>query len=128
MIVRYRCGLFSGVLVKSRILLCGLVVGTFILTLAFSSWHDGLWRSGAAPVTRAAPPTGAVASPPFGPTSEAMTTPTAAATPATAAMNPPPAITTPESVQSEPYSTPDVDNAAMPARRDRGAEHGSRSH
>jgi hypothetical protein len=94
-----------------RILLCGL--GTFILTLAFSFWHD--WRHDAAPVTRAAPqphkdslvPAGAVASNPLGP---------------------PPAIAPPEAVQSDPYSTPDVDDGTTLARRDRGAERGSRSH
>jgi hypothetical protein len=116
--------LFIGAQVKSRILLWALTAGVFILTLAFSSWHEGLWRSDAARATRAAPqrpedsfvPTGAVA--------EVMTTPTAAAAPA-AAPSPPPAIAPPEPVQSEP--NPDVDGATL-ARRDRGAEHGSRSH
>jgi hypothetical protein len=115
---------FIGTQVKSRILLGGLTAGVFTLMLAFSSWHEGLWRSDAAPTTRAAPqhhkdsfvPTGAVA--------EAMTTPTAAAVPA-GAPSPPPAIAPPEPVQSEP--DPDVDGATL-ARRDRGAEHGSRSH
>src|SRR5580658_9172504 len=61
--------LFIGAQVKSRILLWALTAGVFILTLAFSSWHEGLWRSDAARATRAAPqrpedsfvPTGAVA-------------------------------------------------------------------
>ena len=104
----------------------GPEAGLFTLTLAFSSWHEGLWRSDAARAIRAAPqhhkdslvPTGAVA--------EVMTTPTAAPAPADAAApNPPPAIAPPEPVQSEP--NPDLD-AAMLVRRDRGAEHGSRSH
>ena len=120
--------LFIGAQVRSRILLWGLTAGVFILTLAFSSWHEGLWRSDAARAIRAAPqhhkdslvPTGAVA--------EVMTTPTAAPAPADAAAaapNPPPAIAPPEPVQSEP--NPDVDGATL-ARRDRGAEQGSRSH
>ena len=109
------------------ILLCGLIVAAFILTLAFSSWHDGLWRSDAAPVTRAVPqlhedrlvPTVAVGSRPFGPSAAAMATPTAAAAPAAAAMEP---------AQSEPYSTPDVDNGDTRARSDRSAERGARTH
>jgi hypothetical protein len=47
--------LFIGAQVKSRILLWGLTAAVFILTLAFSSWHEGLWRSDAARATRAAP-------------------------------------------------------------------------
>jgi hypothetical protein len=110
-----------------RILLCGLMAGTFILTFAFSSWRDGLWRHDAAPATRVAPQPhmislvskGAPASDPLGTT---MTTPTVAVAPA---------VTPPEPVQnkpqSEPYPTPDADNEATLARGDRGAEHGARS-
>src|SRR5579863_9808975 len=117
---------FIGALVERRILLYGLTLGAFVLTLAFSSWHDGLWRSPAAPVAGAAPqphkdslvPTGA--------------RPTAGAAPAAAAMNPAPAIAPPEPVQSEAQnelsSTPDVEDGAMRARRDRGAGRGARSH
>jgi hypothetical protein len=113
-------------------LLCGLMVGAFILTLAFSSWHHGLWRADAAPVMRTAQerykdslaPIGAVAPHPSG-------SPTAAAAPAAAAMNPPPAIAPSAPAhsepESEPNSAPDVDNGARLARRERGTEHGSRS-
>jgi len=125
-------------LVERRILLCTLGVGAFIVTLAFSSWHDGLWHPDA-PATPAAlqhhqdslVATGTVAAQPFAPSSEAVTTPIAAALPAAAAMSPPPAPAAPEPVQSEPQSEPDsnpeVDDNAVRARRDRGAEHGSRS-
>jgi hypothetical protein len=103
------------------------MAGAFILTLAFSSWHEGLWRSDAAPVTRAAPqphedrlaPTVAVGSRPSGPSAPAMATPTAAAAPAAAAMEP---------AQSEPDSTSDVDHGEMRARSDRSAERGARTH
>src|ERR1700678_3805166 len=54
MIVRYLRHFFIGALVERRILLCGLMVGAFVLTLAFSLRHDDLWRSDAAPSTRAA--------------------------------------------------------------------------
>jgi hypothetical protein len=114
--------LFFGALVERRILLCGLVVGAFVLTFAFFSRHEGLWGSDAAPSARAA------AQP-----REAVARSTGEAAPAAAAMNPPPVIAPPEPVQSEPYSTPDVDNGEMEngkmrGRSDRAAEHGSRSH
>jgi len=101
--------------VERRILLCGLVVGAFVLTFAFSSRHDDLWRSDAAPSTRAAAEV-----------HEALAPPTGEAAPA-AAMKPPRAIAPTEPVQSEPSSTPDVDNGERLARRDRAAERGARS-
>jgi hypothetical protein len=122
MIVRYICNFFSGALVERRILLCGLVVGAFVLTLALSSRHDDLWRFDAAPST------GAPAQP-----HELRARPTREAAPAAAsAMNSAPAIAIPEPVLSEPSSTPDVDNGEMENGkmrnpRDRAAEHGSRS-
>lgn len=119
MFARYISDFFIGALVERRTLLWGLPVGAFVLTFAFSFRHD--WRSDAAPSTRAA------ARPP-----EATGARTGEAAPAAAAMNPPPAIAPAEPVQSEPYSTHDVDNgemanAKMRARTDRAAEHGSRS-
>jgi hypothetical protein len=107
--------------VDSRILLCSVAVGAFILTLTFSSGHDGLWRHDAAPVARVAPELrsslaskkGAAASNPFGASSQAATLPTAAAAPAAAIAA---AIASAEPVQSEPHSAPDVDDGAMPAR------------
>jgi hypothetical protein len=103
-------------LVDMRILQFGLTV--FILTLAFSFWHDG--RRDAAPMTRAAPEPykqrpvsqGAVASNPA---------PFAVAAPAAAVMTPPPAIPPTEVV---PDATPDADESH--SRSDR-AERGSRS-
>jgi hypothetical protein len=107
---------FIGALVERRILLCGLAVAAFALTFALSSRYFGLWRSGAAPATSAA------VQPP-----EAVATPSGEATPTAAAMNPPPLIAPPEPVQSEPYPTPDADNAERPARGDRAAERGART-
>jgi hypothetical protein len=104
-----------------RILFSVLVAGTFVLTLAFSSWHEGLWRSDAAPVTHA------VASHPSGsPKPAAM--PAAMAAPA-AATNPPPAVAPSDPAQSEPQSdsAPDVDSGERLARRERGGGRGSRS-
>jgi hypothetical protein len=112
---------------KRQIFLCGL--GAFILTFAFLSWRDGLWRYDAAPVTRAAPQPhtssqGAVASTLFDAPPKAIA-PAAAAAPAATAIAPPEPVQS--DPQSEPYPTPAVDNGAMLARRDRGAERDSRS-
>jgi hypothetical protein len=96
--------------VQRPILLCGLAVGAFVLTFAFSSRHDGSRRFDAAPSTPAA------AQPPG-----AVTTPTDMVAPAAAALNPNPAIAPPVPEQSEPYEAP-------PRRdRDRTGERGSRS-
>jgi hypothetical protein len=107
----------------SRMLSCLLTAGAFTLTLVFSYRHYD-----AAPVTRAAPQPDQgspvpkdKASNPFGPSSKAPTTSTAAAAP------PAPAIAPAEPVQSEPYSTRPVDDGAALVRGDRGAERGSRS-
>ena len=117
--------LFIGTLVARRLLLCGLAA--FILTVALSFWHDR--RYDAAPATRVAPQpvkgslasTGAVPSNPS--SSEAMRTPAAAVAPVATAVTP--VIAPSEPVQSD---LPDVDNDATPARGDRGAERGARSH
>jgi hypothetical protein len=123
MIVGYIYRFFMEVFLERRILLlCSLAVGAFVLTFVLSSRYFGLWRSDAAPST------GAAARP-----HETMATPSGEAAPAAAAMNPPTAVAPPEPVQSEPASTPDVDNREreneeMPARRDdRAAEHSART-
>jgi hypothetical protein len=123
-------GFPSGLLVKRQILLGALAVGAFIVTLAFSSWNEGLWHSAAEPPASTAPqpkrdsvvPTGLVAS-------SASETPPSAAAPA-AAMVPPPPTPPPEASQVEPqyeqYANPGVDSEAI--RRDRGVQHSSGSH
>jgi hypothetical protein len=121
MIVGYIYRFFMGVLMERRILLlCGLAVGGVVLTFAFSSRYFGVWRSDAASSTRAA------AQP-----HEAIATLTHEVAPAAAPMNPPTAAAPPEPVQSEPNSTTDDngqrENAEMPARRDRAAEHSART-
>jgi hypothetical protein len=108
-----------------RIILCGLVVATFVLTLAFSSWHEDLWRSDPAPATRA------VASHPSG-SPESAAVPAVMAAPAATEMNPSPAVAAaPEPAQSEPQSEPDStangDSGERLARRERGSGRGSRS-
>jgi hypothetical protein len=110
----------TGTLVDMRILLFGLTV--FILTLAFTFWHDG--HHDAAPVTRAPPEPyketlvspGAVASNP---------TRFAVAAPAAAVMTPSPAIPPTEIAQGAPDATLDVDDSR--SRSGRAAERGSRA-
>src|SRR5580692_10164952 len=116
----------SGPLVKRRILLGALALGAFIVTLAFSSWHEGLWHTTAELPTSAAPqpnntgvvPTRPVASSASDPSSEAMTS----TPPGAAALNPPPAVAPAEASPGEPQyeqnANPGVDSEAM--RRDRG--------
>ena len=110
---------FFGTPMDRRILLSVLVAGTFVLTLAFSSWHEGLWRSDAAPAARAA-----LSHPP------GSLQPAATPEPADAAVTPPPALAPPQPAQtapqSEPDSTPDVDTGERLARRERGSGRGSR--
>jgi len=111
--------------VARQLLLCGLAA--FILTLAFSLWHDGGFDL--APVAHVAPrpakgsvtSTGAVPSNPF--SSGVLTTRTAAVPAAIAMTQPPPVI-----APSEPVQSDSVDNDAALVRGDRGDERGSRSH
>jgi hypothetical protein len=102
-----------------RILSLGLTAGVLGVLLAFSSWHAGWWRSQAAPVARSqfyatdARPTN-----PFAPKSEFTPAPVARTTFA-------------EAARSEPQSddsTPEVDYEALIVERNRGVEHGSRTH
>jgi hypothetical protein len=123
--VRYRQRFILGTFVQSRILLCGVMVGTFILALAFLSRRDGLWRREAAPVTPTAPQA-RISNPP-GPPSEAVTARAAAAAPAATAAPAAGVIAPPDPAQSEPHSDADAENEATPAQRDRGTERSSRS-
>jgi hypothetical protein len=119
--------------VGNRIVLLGLGVGAFIVTLAFSSWHEGLWRFERASVTHAAPIPSAA--PMTSRTAETALAPTAISLRAAAAVSPPPAVTSPEPVQSEPQSEPrgepdsasEVDDRAIIERGERGAARGARS-
>ena len=125
-------------LVKTRIVLGALAVGTFVATLAFSSWHEGLWHSaGEPPMSAVAQPDKGIAvprvaaSPAADASAVALTsTPPVAAAAAAAAMNPPPTVASPETSSGEPQYqqnvNPGVDIEAV--RRDRGVQHGSGSH
>lgn len=109
-----------------RILLCGLVAGAFVLTLALSSRHDHLWRPDTAATARAtALPDARLPPDPAARLQVAMPTPTREVAPVAAATNPASAIAAPQPVRSEPDS---MQNGRIRDPRDPAAEPGSRSH
>jgi hypothetical protein len=121
--------------VKRLILIGGLAVGAFLVTLAFSSWHDGRWQSVAQPSPAALPElkdnvvaTGPAPAPPAEPSSEAKIS-TPPEPPASVPVSPPVAIAPYEAPQGQPqyqqYANPGVDGEAI--RRDRGVQHTSGS-
>ena len=116
-----------------RILTGGLALGAFLVTLAFVSWHEDLWRPATdpapsvavqpsrnpvAPVPVAAPPVAA---------ETATSAPTdAAPLPATTPAPAPPPDNAPADSAYDQNINPGVDPEAM--RRDRGVQHRSGSH
>jgi hypothetical protein len=138
MVVRYDAGPPTEPLVNRRILLSGIVVGAFVVTLALTSWHNGLWQSAAEappsvasqPAKNTLAPMPAVAAPASGQASATMAPPPSEAAPAAPAMNSPAAVASPEASQGEPLyeqnANPGVDSEAI--RRDRGVQHSSGSH
>jgi hypothetical protein len=127
---------------QERILSWGLTAGVFVLLLAFSSWNGGWWRSEASPVahTRSygVTPTDAAAANPFAPRSEFVPTPVAEPEPVpvtspspAAVINSTPAVVPAGPEQSDPQNenyTSDIDYEAQAVERNRGVEHGSRTH
>lgn len=132
-----------------RIIVLGLACAAFVVTLGISSWHNGLWHSGDSSTAQdvenaqrtrtllSSAPTAQLARP-FAPAVAAPAPPPPAATPPTPP--PPPAETkagdpgppapelTQSTAQSEPSTSPEVDNGERLAEMDRAARHGSRSH
>jgi hypothetical protein len=132
---------------KQHFLIWGVGGVAFAVTLAISSWHDGLWESGetvassartAIPVTASSSVTAATPVParPFGPvsTNTEVTTPTVTAvTPQSPApqQQETPAPTEsppPDTHDAVPDSAPSADEAEFRARSDRAAEHSARAH
>ena len=118
---------------EERTFAWGLTAGAFVLVLVFSSWRGAWWRPRASPVTRAPPvhftSTDTFPSNPFAAKSEFLPTPNPAPVPA-AEPNPVRAIA-PSEPEREPQSEdsiPDVDYEALAVQRNRGTEHGSRTH
>jgi hypothetical protein len=119
MIARYGCNFFSGAGVGRRMLIGGLAVAAFAMTLAFFALGD-MWRSDTPPLTRAVAPPDPVAAPIPEPA------------PAAAAINSPQTMAPAEPAQEAPNSTADVDDRATDRakvrdRGDRTAARGSRS-
>jgi len=120
--------------VKNRILLGALAIGAFLVTLAFSTWHEGFWHPAPEPLSTAAPQLSAGRVMPTRPVAASAPNQASDATAATApsmtapvatAVNTPAAIAPLEAPQGEPQyeqiANPGIDSEAM--RRDRGVQH-----
>lgn len=127
----------------------GLALGAFVVTLAISARHEGLWYSDA-PVTQARSSAGSdathIPAHPFARVASASLPPMAAAAPAVAqaveaaAPLPPPSLAPMPGVESQPppptdsatddtpSPVPDPDYEQFQAQADRAAERGARSH
>jgi hypothetical protein len=122
---------------KQRFLMWGLASIAFVVTLAFSSWHEGLWPYDEAPgrSTHAASLASADPVPlpaqPFAPEHSAPP----AATPIVVAATPPQPQATQQPETPPPEEAPppmptaeqEVDTAEFLEHRDRAAQHSARS-
>jgi type IV secretory pathway VirB10-like protein len=123
---------------KQRFLMWGLASIAFAVTLAISSWHEGLWPADETPTGSNRPVAIASADPmplpaqPFGPAHPAP----AVATPIVTAVTPPQPQAPQQSETVEPASevaTPiptaeaEVDTAEFLRHRDRAAQHSARA-
>jgi hypothetical protein len=112
----------------------GLTASVFALLLVFSTWHGAWWRPRASPAAQAQPanfvPTKPFPANPFLGTSEFQPAPNLPAVAAGAAENPRGAVAPVEeqSAPSNEDALPDTDYQAMAVERNRGHEHGSRTH
>jgi hypothetical protein len=121
---------------NQRFLMWGLASITFVVTLAVSSWHEGLWPAQET-LTRGNRPTAVVSadpaqlpSRPFGP----QTLPRPVTTPAAAVVTPqPPVPQQPDQPLTEtpptalPTAEAEVDTAEFLAHRDRASQHSART-
>jgi hypothetical protein len=123
---------------NQRFLMWGLASIAFVVTLAFSSWHEGLWPADETPTRGNRPAALASADPmplpaqPFGPAHPGP----AVATPIVAAATPPqpqapqqpetpaPAADTPPPM---PTAETEVDTTEFLSHRDRAAQHSART-
>jgi hypothetical protein len=122
---------------KQRFLMWGLASIAFVVTLVFSSWHEGLWPYGDAPIrsSRVANLTSAAPMPlpaqPFAPAHPAPVVDTpvvTAATPPQAPQQPEaPAPIAEEAPPPMPVAEAEADTKEFLAHRDRASEHSSRA-
>ena len=114
---------------NQRFLTWGLASIAFVVTLAFSSWHEGLWPYDETPTrgNRAASlaSTDPVPLPaqPFAPEHPAP----AVETPLVVAATPPQASQQPEAPPPMPVAEQEVDTTEFLAHRDRAAQHSART-
>lgn len=97
-----------------RLILCGLGLAAFVVTLAFSSWGENLWRSEAPAAAQALPGPG------YAPTATQVPARPPQFAPVIATADPPVAL--PTSDASRPPEDVEM------GRRDRGSGRGSRNH
>jgi hypothetical protein len=123
---------------KQRFLMWGLASIVFAVTLAVSSWHEGLWPADETPTRGNRPAALASADPmplpaqPFGPAhpAPAVAVPiVAAVTPAQPQAPQPPETVDPasESLPPMPTAEDEVDTAEFLRHRDRAAQHSARA-
>jgi hypothetical protein len=123
---------------NQRFLMWGLTSIAFVVTLAISSWHEGLWTSDAIPTRGNRPVALASAEPtelpvrPFAPENAAPTAmtppPVAEAKPETQAQEQQPTPAAAEiAAPSMPIAAAEVDTTEFLAHRDRASQHSSRA-
>ena len=120
---------------NQRFLMWGLASIAFVVTLAFSSWHEGLWpydetptRGNRAASLASADPVPLPAQPfaPEHPAPPAETPPVVAATPSQASQQPE-ALPPEEAPLPMPVAEQEVDTTEFLAHRDRAAQHSART-
>ena len=124
---------------NQRFLMWGLASITFVVTLAVTSWNDGIWQSEEPTATTArgmravsfamSEESTDVPSHPFAPTHAPVPVPVqtvAAVTPSPAAPTPPGELPPPVEPSTQPTSQ-ELDEQDFMAQRDRASEHSARS-
>ena len=121
---------------NQRFLMWGLTSIAFVVTLAISSWHDGLWTSDAVPARGNRPVALSLAEPtalpirPFAPENAAptvMTAPAATKSETQAQEQQPTPAPAEIATPSMPIAAAEVDTTEFLAHRDRAAQRGSRA-
>jgi hypothetical protein len=126
---------------NQRFLMWGLTSIAFVVTLAISSWHEGLWPSDEPVIARGANRPVALV-PAEGDSTALPDRPFAPENPAPVTATPPVAMATPQPQPAQPAETPapatettpalptaeaEVDTAQFLAHRDRAWQHSSRA-
>lgn len=113
---------------NQRFLMWGLTSIAFVVTLAISSWHDGLWTSDAIPARGNRPVALSSAEPtalPVRPFAPEHAAPMAMTSPAPEQQPTPPAAEI--APPSMPIAEAEVDTTEFLSHRDRASQHSSRA-